>query len=103
MNGVRRVSDAARLAERVATAVAGCPSVARLAEGPAATYLPGRTVRGVAVREDALRVAVVAEYGTPLAEVARQVRAAVAGLTPGLRVDVSIDDIVAPGGPARPP
>jgi hypothetical protein len=44
------LSQAGRLAERIAAAVADCPSVARLATGPAATYLPGRIVPGVAVR-----------------------------------------------------
>ena len=82
-----------RLADRIATAVASCPSVARLAEGPIATYLPGRAVRGVAVREDEVRIAVVARYGLPLARVADQVRAAAGHEAPGRRVDVTIADI----------
>lgn len=94
------MSDAALLADRVAAAVAGCPLVARLAAGPIATYLPGRAVHGVAVREDEVQVAVVAVYGTPLAETVRQVRAAAARSAPGLRIDVTVEDITVPE-PAR--
>lgn len=95
------MSDAAPLADRVAAAVAGCPAVARLADGPVATYLPGRTVPGVAVREGAVRIAVVAAYGTPLDETVRQVREAAAHEAPGLRIDVTVEDIALPGEPAR--
>ncbi|GLY75078.1 hypothetical protein [Actinoallomurus iriomotensis] len=87
------LSQAGRLAERIATAVADCPSVARLSAGPAATYLPGRTVPGVAVREDRVRIAVVAAYGPPIAEVAEQVRAAAREVVPDLPVDVAVEDI----------
>lgn len=107
MRSVRRVpgvgspADAGSLADRVAAAVAACPPVARLADGPIATYLPGRTVRGVAVREGEVRIAVVAAYGTPLAETVRQVREAAARTAPGLRIDVTVEDIAVPGEPAR--
>ncbi|MET9019373.1 hypothetical protein ABZV93_05285 [Actinopolymorpha sp. NPDC004070] len=85
--------DAGRLADRIAAAVTACPDVARLSAGPVATYLPGRSVPGVAVRDEEIRVAVVARYGRPLAEIAEQVRAAVAPLVPARRVDVTIDDL----------
>ncbi len=85
--------DAGRLADLIAVAVTACPDVARLSAGPVATYLPGRSVPGVAVRDEEVRVAVVARYGRPLAEVAEQVRAAVAPLVPPRRVDVTIDDL----------
>src|SRR4051812_30284392 len=75
-----------RLADAVAAAVLGCAAVARLAAGPVATYLPGRFVRGVAIRGGDVRVAVVARYGTPLPRVAADVRAAVRQVDPGLRV-----------------
>lgn len=81
------------LADRVAAAVAACPSVVRLAAGPVATYLAGRTVEGVAVRADSVRVAVVARYGLPLSAVADQVRAAVWQEVPGLPVNVDIEDV----------
>jgi hypothetical protein len=98
--GNRDPAEAGLLADRIAAAVAGCGDVAALADGPVATYLPGRTVPGVALRDDRVVVAVVARHGPPLAEAAGQVRAAVAGLAPGLAVDVRIDDIVLPGAGA---
>ncbi|MDW6057439.1 hypothetical protein SAZ11_04375 [Streptomyces sp. FXJ1.4098] len=73
--------------------MADCPAVAALADGPIATYLPGSTVVGVAVRDTEVKVEVVAVFGTPVTEVAAQVRAAVHGLTPGTQVEVCIDDI----------
>lgn len=96
------LSQAGRLAERIAAAVAGCPSVVRLAAGPAATYLPGRTVPGVAVREDEVRVAVVAAFGPPIADVAEEVRAAVRQVVPNLPIDVVIEDIEVPGAAVEP-
>lgn len=90
------VAEAERVADQVAAAVADCPGVARLAPGPIATYLPGRVVTGVAVRESSVRVAVVARYGPALREVTRQVRAAARQAAPGRRVDVAIEDIEVP-------
>jgi hypothetical protein len=92
-------SQAGRLAERIAAAVVNRPSVARLAAGPAATYLPGRTVPGVSVREDRVRITVVAVFGPPMAEVAEQVRAAAREVVPDLPVDVAIEDIEMPDAP----
>jgi uncharacterized alkaline shock family protein YloU len=87
--------------DRVAVAVATCPAVARLTGGTSGlgTYLPGRRVPGVVVRESAgsdaatVEVHVVARYGPAMGEVARQVRAALAALIPGSPVDVIIDDV----------
>lgn len=97
MNGSSGCRDADRvglLADRIAETVAGCPAVAALADGPLGTYLPGRIVRGVAVHDAGVRIAVIARYGPPLTEVAAQVRSAVAPLMPGdSRLDVQIDDI----------
>ncbi|MFL6055798.1 MAG: hypothetical protein ACJ72W_23285 [Actinoallomurus sp.] len=90
-------AETGRLADRIAAAVSACPSVARLADGPVATYLPGRAVQGVAVGECEVRIAVVAIYGRPLAEVADQVREAVQRVTPHQRIDVAIDDMEIPG------
>jgi hypothetical protein len=97
----RDTAQAGLLADRIAAAVAGCPAVAALADGPVATYLPGRTVPGVAVRDNLVVVAVVARHGPPLAEAAGQVRAAVGGVAPGLAVDVRIDDIQLPDANGR--
>ncbi|MEV5703596.1 hypothetical protein [Actinoallomurus sp. NPDC052274] len=89
--------EAGRLADRIRERVTACASVARLAEGPVATYLPGRSVQGVAVGEGEVRVAVVAVYGRPLAEIAAEVRRAARSVVPEWRVDVAIDDIEIPG------
>jgi hypothetical protein len=87
--------------DRVAAAVAACSAVARLTGGASGlgTYLPGRRVPGVVVRESAgaspprVEVQVVARYGPAMREIARQVRAALAALIPGNPVDVIIDDV----------
>jgi hypothetical protein len=98
----RSMAETALLADRIAGAVTGCPLVARLAGGFTATYLPGRTVPGVAVREDGVRIAVVAIYGPPLADIVDQVRTAASRRAPGLRVDVTIDDLELPDDGRRP-
>ncbi|MET8144153.1 hypothetical protein ABZU32_27925 [Sphaerisporangium sp. NPDC005288] len=95
--GVRERPEVERLADRIAQAVEGCPDVASLAGGPVATYLAGRTVAGIAVRDAEVEVAVVVRYGRPLTEVAAEVRSAVEPLVPGLPVHVRIDDITLPG------
>lgn len=81
-----------QMADQVAAAVTACPAVAGLADGALATYLPGRTVAGVAVRAGSAEVAVVARL-SPMADVAGQVRAAISAVAPGLRVDVHIVDV----------
>jgi hypothetical protein len=101
--GDRTLDAVAELADRIAAAVTGCPDVAGLTQVPGipvATYLPGRTVSGVAVRPAEVEICVVARYGLPLPQVAAQVRQAVEPLVPGRVVDVVIADITAP--PARP-
>jgi hypothetical protein len=90
------LDEVAELADRIATTVTGCPDVAGLTQTPGipvATYLPGRTVAGVAVRPAEVEICVVARYGPPLAEVAAQVRQAVEPLVSGRVVDVVIGDI----------
>lgn len=88
------------LAGRVMQAAASCPAVAGLSGGPygtVATYLPGRTLLGVAVRAGEIEVCVTVWYGLPLAAAARQVRDAVAAAVPGHAVNVIIGDVAAPG------
>jgi len=90
------LDEVAELADRIAATVTGCPDVAGLTHNPGipvATYLPGRTVYGVAVRPEEVEICVVARYGPPLAQVAAQVRQAVEPLVPGRVVDVVIGDI----------
>ena len=93
--------EVGRLADAVAAAVQECSAVARLAVGPLATFVPGRLIRGVAVRGREVRVAVVARYGPPLPRVAAEVRAAVLRVDPGLRVEVMIEDIDLPTSRTR--
>jgi hypothetical protein len=88
-------------AERIAQAVERVPTVARLSSGDlgaeVATYLPGRRVRGVRVADDAVEIHVVAGWPAVLPEVGEAVRAAVAPLVGGRRIEVFIDDIDVPG------
>jgi hypothetical protein len=101
--GPQPLDEVAELADRIAATVTRCPDVAGLTQTPGipvATYLPGRTVSGVAVRPAEVEICVVARYGPPLAQVAAQVRQAVEPLVPGRVVDVVIGDIAPPR--ARP-
>ena len=101
--GDQSLAEVGELADRIATTVAACPDVAGLTQSPAipvATYLPRRTVAGVAVRPAEVEICVVARYGQPLGQVAAQVRQAVEPLVPGRVVDVVIGDITLPQ--ARP-
>ena len=86
-------------ADAAAAAVLACPQVASLSAGAVeeiATYLPGRRVQGIRVRDDALEIHVVARWGSPLPDVAAEVRRAVAGLAGGRPVFVAIEDIEVP-------
>jgi hypothetical protein len=88
--------------EALAAAVAACTGVAALSGGTfgeVATYLEGRRITGVRMTDDVVEVHVVARWGTPMAVVAQQVRAACAPLAPDRRVDVSIDDVEIPAAP----
>jgi hypothetical protein len=94
------VTAAGADAERVAAAVGRCRTVARLSGGrfgEVATYLPGRRVTGVAIRDNAPRpevaVHVVGRYGPTMEEISREVVAAVRSVLPGYRVLVGIDDL----------
>ena len=101
--GGQSLDEVAKLADRIATTVTRCPDIAGLTQNPGipvATYLPGRTVSGVAVRPAEVEICVVARYGPPLPQVAAQVRQAVEPLVPGRVVDVVIADITSPQ--ARP-
>src|SRR2546430_754488 len=98
--GDQPLDEVAALADRIAATVTSCPDVAGLTQNPGApvaTYLPGRTVSGVAVRPAEVEIGVVPRYGPPLARVAAQVRLAVEPLVPGRAVDVVIGDIAPPG------
>jgi uncharacterized alkaline shock family protein YloU len=85
------------LARSLAERVTACPYVAGLSGGPfgaVVTYLPGESVAGVAVREREIEIHLVVEYGKPMPKIAEDVRAAVADLADGRRVDITIADVV---------
>ncbi|MBT9257745.1 Asp23/Gls24 family envelope stress response protein [Phycicoccus sp. KQZ13P-1] len=84
------------LADLVAAAVRSVPGIAGLHSGSfgeAATYLPGRRVTGVRLRENVAEVHVTLMYGVPVLAAAEQIRAAVAPLV-STPVEVSIEDVV---------
>jgi len=64
--------------------------------GEVATYLPGRKVTGVQIRQDVTNVDVVLEWGVSVPATAERVRQAVTPLvdTP---VHVTVQDVTAPG------
>lgn len=87
---------APELAERLAEATLACPDVVGLSggtPGEVATYLPGRRVTGVRVRDSVVEVHVVARYGPPMDEIGAQVRAALTPLVGDRTVAVTIDDL----------
>jgi hypothetical protein len=82
--------------DAVAAIVRGCSGVSALDGGPfgeIASYLPGRTVPGVAVDDNRIRVQVRSEWGVPAADVAALITAALAPLAGARPVDVAIADI----------
>ena len=92
------VADQAVLADQVAAAVRAVPGVVGLHTGTfgeVATYLAGRRVDGVQLRPEGCAVHLVLAWGAPVLATADLVRAAVAPLV-GTRVDVSIEDVLAP-------
>ena len=90
-------------ANAVAEAVAGSVGVAALDGGPfgeVATYLPGRKVVGVVVRNGRVTVQVRSRWGVPAADLAASITAALAPLTGQRPVHVVIADIDDP--PPKP-
>jgi hypothetical protein len=89
-------SGTGKEAEQIATAVSAVPAVAALSGGRlggVGTYLPGRRVTGVVLREDDLEVHVVGRYGVPVAEIAAEVRQAAEPYVGDRTVHVIIEDL----------
>lgn len=85
-------------AEAVASAVLAVPGVNALhagVVGEVATYLPGRRVNGVRLRDDECEVHVVLDWGSPVLRTADDVRVAVEHLVDG-PVHVTVEDIASP-------
>jgi uncharacterized alkaline shock family protein YloU len=95
----------AELADRVARVVLAVPGVHDLhggVLGEVATYLPGRRVTGVRLRDGDTQVHLVLSWGAPITVTTDEVRSRVAEIVPGT-VHVAVEDIAAPGaGPATP-
>ena len=85
--------------DALAGLVGACPSVARLGSprsGGTTTYLPGRRVAGLRIGPDRIDVEVVARWGFSVADVAADIRRAVAMVAPDRRVDVMVADVELP-------
>jgi len=86
-------------AEVIATAVLATPGVEALhpgAFGEVATYLPGRRVVGVRLRDPGCEVHVTLAWGAPVLATSDSVRAAVAALVTGGPIDVVVEDVANP-------
>jgi hypothetical protein len=98
----RRRSDQAdfgQLADAVAAAVRAHPVVADLDGGPFGTiacYLPGRRVVGVRVGEPGqpVEVSVVARLGTPLPQLATELRRVITVVTGPRVINLTINDVI---------
>ncbi len=85
--------------DSVAAAVRACPGVDDLAAGrlaSVATYLPGRQIAGLRVEPDRVTVQVRGRWNVPVAEVASEIRAALAPLVGTRVVDVALADVADP-------
>jgi hypothetical protein len=94
--GAPAVPGPARDADEIAAAVSTAPGVAALSGGRlggVGTYLPGRRVTGVVVRDHDLEVHVVGRYGVPVAQIADGVRRAVEPYAADRMVHVIIEDL----------
>lgn len=81
----------------VAAAVLAVPGVHDLhaGAGEVATYLPGRRVNGVRMRETGCAIHVVLHWGAPVLGTTDAIRAAVRPYVSG-PVDVTVEDILPP-------
>jgi len=83
-------------ADAVAASVLQVPHVSELGGGVAgevATYLPGRSVRGVRITDDRIEIHIEVLPDRSMPAIAADVRAAVRPLAGDRSVDVTIDEI----------
>lgn len=86
----------------IAQAVIGVPGVSGLHAGvlgEVATYLPGRRVKGVRLREPGWEIHVVLDWGAPIAATSDAIRSTVRPMVTG-PVDVTVGDIAPPSAKA---
>jgi hypothetical protein len=82
--------------DAVAEAARGCPAVDGLCAGSwggVVSYFAGRQVPGIRVSPDHVLISVRGRWGVPVADLAGQVRAAVAALVAPRRVDIVVADL----------
>ena len=82
--------------DAVASAVRACPGVSDLTDGrfgDATSYLPGRRLTGVAVREDAVRISVRARWGVAANDLFDQITLALTPIPSKRRIEVVIAEI----------
>jgi hypothetical protein len=87
--------------DAVAAAVRGCAAVSALTGGPYGeiiTYLPGRRIDGVLVRDGRVTVQVRSRWGVPAADLAALISVILVPLSGHRPVDVVIADIDDPPG-----
>src|SRR6476620_7224282 len=82
--------------DAVASAVRAVPGVSDLAGGrfgDATSYLPGRRLAGVAVRDGTVRISVRARWGVSAGDLLRQITLALRPIFSDRRIDVVIAEI----------
>ncbi|MCK0176087.1 hypothetical protein [Mycolicibacterium sp. F2034L] len=88
--------DAIDPADTVAALALAVPGVAALHPGmfgEVGTYLPGRRVTGVRIRDDAVDVHITVWDTVPVRDTAAAVRDAVAAGLPGHTINVTVEDV----------
>ncbi|KQX73722.1 MULTISPECIES: hypothetical protein [Aeromicrobium] len=88
--------DAAEAIASATLAVAGVSALHAGVVGEVATYLPGRRVNGVRLRDDSCEVHIVLEWGSPVVATADDVRTAIEPLV-DVPVHVTVEDVAGPG------
>jgi len=80
----------------VANAVRACPGVSDLAAGrfgDATSYLPGRRLAGVAVRDGTIRISVRARWGVSAGDLLSQITLALSPIVSDRRIELIVAEI----------
>lgn len=81
-------------------AVPGVEDLHRGVHGEVATYLPGRRVNGIRLRESGCEIHVVLAWDSAVAGSSERIRAAARPWVTG-PIDVTVEDFAEPGGVSR--